>query len=183
LKTDQHPGRVKHHRHLGLVSMGLMFALVPLAVARASGAAATSSGSSGATVSAAPAATASTSLTLGQWKQNYEHDIGILADDVLVVVDDGKRAQVHVTTAKVKTTLKDCRRWRTDAAEAGAAAPPIPMASAQRAWTSMIGASSQAAAQCVASLQRGSRGSATAFRRQLAEVEKDEAALVGYLNG
>jgi hypothetical protein len=159
-----------------------MFGLAPLVVAATSGAAAASSDSSRASMSAAPAATASTNLTLGQWKQSYEHDIGILADDVLVVVDDGKRAQAHVSNAKVKTTLKDCRQWRTDAATARSAAPPIPMAPAQRAWTSMIGASSEAAAQCVASLQRGSHGSATAFRRQLAVVEKDEAALVSYLD-
>jgi hypothetical protein len=129
----------------------------------------------------APAATASTNLTLGQWKQHYEHDIGILADDVLVVVDDGKRAQTHVTTAKVKTTLKDCRQWSTDAAIARTAAPPIPMAAAQRAWSSMIGASARAAAQCVASLQSGS-GNPKNFRKQLALVEKDEAALVSDLN-
>jgi hypothetical protein len=182
LKTDQDPGRVQRLRHLGLVAVGLMFGLTPLVVAASGGAAAASSASSRATMSAAPAATGSTNLTLGQWKQNYEHDIGILADDVLVVVDDGKKAQVHVTTAKVKTTLKDCRQWGTDAAMARSAAPPIPMPAAQRAWTSMIGASSRAASQCVASLQMGSRGSAKDFRKQLAVVEKDEAALVGYLN-
>jgi hypothetical protein len=164
---------------------GILLGLAPLLVANPSvGAAAASSDSRTATLSATPAAitTASAHLTLGQWKQSYEHDIGILADDVLVVVDDGKRAQSHVTTAKVKTTLKDCRQWATDAAMARSAAPPIPMASAQRAWASMIGASSRAAAQCVASLQTGA-GGAKNFRRQLALVEKDEATLVSDLNG
>lgn len=165
---------------------GIALGLAPLVVAATiSGAATTSSGSRTATSAGAAtrgAATASTHLTLSQWKQSYEHDIGILADDVLVVVDDGKRAQTHVTTAKVKTTLKDCRRWATDAAMARSAAPPIPMASAQRAWASMIGASSRAAAQCVASLQTGA-GGAKNFRQQLALVEKDEATLVNDLNG
>ena len=164
---------------------GFLLGLAPLAVANPSvGAAAASSGSRTATMSATPAAitTASAHLTLGQWKQSYEHDIGILADDVLVVVDDGKRAQTHVTTAKVKTTLKDCRQWATDASMARSAAPPIPMASAQRAWASMIGASSRAAAQCVASLQTGA-GGAKNFRKQLALVEKNEATLVSDLNG
>ena len=132
--------------------------------------------------SAPAAVVAASHLTLDKWKQGYEHDIGILADDVLVVVDDGKRAQTHVTRAKVKTTLKDCRQWATDATMARSAAPPIPMASAQRAWTSMIGASSRAASECVTSLQTGS-GNAKDFRKQLALVEKDEATLVSDLNG
>jgi hypothetical protein len=34
------------------------------------------------------------------------------------VVNDGKRAQAHVTTAKVKTTLNDCRQWDRDATTA-----------------------------------------------------------------
>jgi hypothetical protein len=133
-------------------------------------------------MSAPAAVTVSTHLTVTQWKQSYEHDIGILADDVLVVVDDGKRAQTHVTKAKVKTTLKDCRQWATDAGIARSAAPPIPMASAQRAWTSMIGASARAATECATSLQTGS-GNAKDFRKQLALVQKDEATLVSDLNG
>ena len=182
MKTDRRAGRVRRQKLFGLVFTGLVLGLAPVVGDAAAGAAPTRSGSSAATMSAAPAATASAGLTLGQWKQRYEHDIGILADDVLVVVDDGKRAQVHVTSAKVNTTLKDCRRWGADATMARSAAPPIPMPVAQKAWMSMIGASSRAAAQCVASLHRGSRGSATDFRKQLAVVEKDEAALVGYLN-
>jgi hypothetical protein len=182
--TDRRPGRVRRFPGLWLVGTGLLVSLAPLVSAAPSGAATTSSGSRTATTSAAlPAtATASTHLTLGQWKQSYEHDVGILADDVLVVVDDGKRAQTHITTAKVKTTLKDCRQWATDAAMARSAAPPIPMASAQRAWASMIGASSRAATQCVASLQTGA-GGAKNFRTQLALVEKDEATLVSDLHG
>ena len=128
-------------------------------------------------------AAAKTDLTLAQWKQQYEHDVGIIADDVLLVVDDGKRAQTHVTRAKVKTTLQDCRKWSTDAAIAPRAAPPIPLAAAQRAWTSMLRASALASADCVAALQRGSRSSATQFRKQLAIVERNEATLVKLLNG
>jgi hypothetical protein len=184
LHADKRPGRDRRRWCLGLLCTGLGLGLAPLVVAAPpSGAATTSSGSRTATsAGAAATVTASTHLTLTQWKQSYEHDIGILADDVLVVVDDGKRAQTHVTTAKVKTTLKDCRQWATDAALARSAAPPIPMASAQRAWASMIGASSRAAAQCVASLQTGA-GGAKNFRKQLALVEKDEATLVSDLNG
>jgi hypothetical protein len=173
--TNRRPdGQVVRRPGLWLVCTGLLVGLAPIVGGPSSGAATTGSGSS--------TATASTNLTLDQWKQHYEHDIGILADDVLVVVDDGKRAQTHVTTAKVKLTLKDCRQWSTDAAIARTAAPPIPMAAAQRAWTSMIGASARAAAQCVASLQTGA-GNPKNFRKQLALVEKDEAALVSDLNG
>jgi hypothetical protein len=185
LKTGRQPAQVRRRWCTGLACTGILFGLAPVVVAHPSvGGLMASSGSPTATMSAAPVATATTSahLTLGQWKQSYEHDIGILADDVLVVVDDGKRAQTHVTTAKVKTTLKDCRQWATDATMARSAAPPIPMASAQRAWVSMIGASSRAAAQCVASLQSGA-GGAKNFRKQLAIVEKDEATLVSDLNG
>jgi hypothetical protein len=126
--------------------------------------------------------TTSSTLTLTQWKHQYERDIGILADDVLVVVDDGKRAQTHLTKAKVRTTVNDCRQWASDAAEARTAAPPIPLAVAQRAWKSMIGASSRAANDCLSSLQRGSRSSAKDFQKQLALVERDEATLVSTLN-
>ena len=125
---------------------------------------------------------AASQLTLAQWKQHYEHDVGILADDTLVVVDDGKRAQKHITKAKVKTTLKDCRQWATDATTARSAAPPIPLTSAQRAWTSMIAASYRAASECTTALQTGS-GNPKDFRKQLALVEKNEAALVHELNG
>jgi hypothetical protein len=180
--TERRPGRVRRYQCHALVFTGLLLGLAPVFGDPASGATTTGSGSGAPTMSASPAATATTDLTLDQWKQNYEHDIGILADDVLVVVDDGKRAQTHVTTAKVKTTLKDCRQWATDAAMARSAAPPIPMASVQSAWASMIGASSRAAAQCVASLQTGA-GGAKNFRTQLALVEKDEATLVSDLHG
>ncbi len=182
--TDRPPGRTLRHRCLGVVCTGMLFGLAPLVVGGpGSAAAASPPWSSIWTAATAPdAQTASTTLTLDQWKQSYEHDIGILADDVLVVVDDGKRAQTHVTTAKVRTTLKDCRQWGTDATKARSAAPPIPLAAAQRAWTSMINASSLASAECVASLQRGSRASAKDFRKQLAVVEKDEASLVHSLN-
>ena len=96
---------------------------------------------------------------------------------MLVVVDDGKRAQSHETTAKVKTTVSDCRTWASDAGQARTAAPPIPMAGAQRAWTSMIGASARAASDCLAALQHGSRRSAKDFQKQLKTVEQDEVTL------
>ena len=130
------------------------------------------------------ASTSSTAaLTLDQWKQRYEHDVGILADDVLVVVDDGKRAQHHDTAGKVKTTVNDCRTWASDAGQARTAAPPIPMAGAERAWTSMIGSSAHAASDCLASLQHGSRRSAKDFQKQLKIVEQDEVTLTHDLNG
>lgn len=190
VQADGPPGRVRRRWNLALMCTGIALGLAPPVVAAPISGAATASSDSrtpptsaaAASAAALAAATVSTPLSLSQWKQSYEHDIGILADDVLVVVDDGKRAQTHVTTAKVKTTLKDCRQWATDAAMARSAAPPIPMASAQRAWVSMIRASSRAAAQCVASLQTGA-GGAKNFRKQLALVEKDEATLVGDLNG
>jgi hypothetical protein len=83
----------------------------------------------------------------------------------------------------VKTTLNDCRTWASDAAQARTAAPPIPMADAERAWKSMIGASSRAALDCLAALQRGSRRSAKDFQKQLKIVERDEVTLNRDLNG
>jgi hypothetical protein len=180
--TERRAGRVRRLPGRWLVSTGVLLGLAPLAAVSPTGAAMAGSGSSTGTKSAPVVVVAANHLTLDQWKRGYEHDIGILADDVLVVVDDGKRAQTHVTTAKVKTTLKDCRQWATDAATARSAAPPIPMASAQRAWSSMIGGSGRAASECVTSLQTGS-GNAKDFRKQLALVEKDEATLVSDLNG
>jgi hypothetical protein len=129
------------------------------------------------------AATPSTTLTLGQWKQHYEQDVGVLADDVLVVVDDGKRAVKHDTKAKVKTTVNDCRTWASDARQARTAAPPIPMAEAERAWTSMIGASARAASDCLAALLHGSRRSAKDFQKQVKVVHTDEVTLNRDLNG
>ena len=181
--VDRRPARVRRKPSLLPACTGLLLGLAPLVGAPATSAATTSSESTTADIRAPVAVAAATHLTLGQWKQSYEHDVGILAGDVLVVVDDGKRAQTHITMAKVRTTLKDCHKWATDAAMARTAAPPIPMAAAERSWTSMIGASSWAAAQCVLSLQTGSAGGAKTFRKQLALVEKDEAALVSELNG
>jgi hypothetical protein len=164
-----------------VVCAGLLLGLAPVVGASSSGAAVRSTGST--TTSTLASAAAKTTLTLDQWKQQYERDIGILADDTLLVVDDGKRAQTHVTKAKVRTTLQDCRKWSKDAAIAPTAAPPIPLPAAERAWTSMMRASALASADCVAALQRGSRSSATQFRKQLAIVEKSEATLVKLLNG
>jgi hypothetical protein len=177
--TDRGPDCRHHHPGFALVCAGLILGLAPIAGAFPSGASTTASGSSSHTV----AASETTDLTLAQWKQSYEHDVGILADDVLVVVDDGKRAQTHVTAAKVKTTVKDCRTWASDAAQARTAAPPIPLAGAEKAWKSMMGASALAAADCLASLQQGSRRSAKDFQKQLKVVEKDEVTLTGDLNG
>ena len=130
-----------------------------------------------------PGSTSSTvPLTLAQWDQRYEHDVGILADDVLVVVDDGKRFQHHNTKAKVKTTLNDCRTWSSDAGQARTAAPPIPMADAERVWTSMIGASARASSDCLAALKRGSLRSAREFQPQLRIIKQDEVLLNFYLN-
>jgi hypothetical protein len=145
--------------------------------------AATAASTSNEPVAKVVAATSSAALTLDQWKQRYEHDIGILADDILVVVDDGKRAQRHDTTAKVKTTISDCRTWASDAGQARTAAPPIPMADAERAWTTMINASAHAASDCLAALQHGSRRSAKDFQKQLKIVKQEEVSLNHDLNG
>ena len=119
-------GPLRRHRFLGLVCVGVIIGLAPVVGALPVGAASTTSSSGPPPVTAAPATTTTTDLTLALWEQRDEHDIGILADDVLVVVDDGKRAQTHVTKAKVKTTVNDCRTWASDAAQARTAAPPIP---------------------------------------------------------
>jgi hypothetical protein len=179
-----HGGPLGHRWRLGLAGTAVIVALgiVPIAAA---GAAPTASGSGRPTAAAPVAATASgsTDLTLAVWRQRYEHDVGILADDVLVVVDDGKRAQSHVTTAKVKTTVSNCRTWASDAMKARTAAPPIPVAGAERAWRSMIGASALAAADCLATLQQGSRRDAADFQKRLKVVENDEVTLTSDLNG
>jgi hypothetical protein len=47
----------------------------------------------------------------------------------------------------------------------------------------MMGASALAAADCLASLQQGSRRSAKDFQKQLQVVEKDEVTLTSDLNG
>ncbi|HEY6473217.1 MAG TPA: hypothetical protein VIY26_10025 [Acidimicrobiales bacterium] len=169
------PGRWQ----LLLVGAGVTFGVAPFLGARPTGAstAAPTTAASYRPGSNEDSAATTTALTLEQWKQRYEHDIGILADDVLVVVDDGKRAQNHTTTAKVRTTLRDCRTWASDAGQARTAAPPIPLAVAERAWTNMIGASSTAASDCLSALQHGSRHAANDFRKQLQTVENDEAAL------
>jgi hypothetical protein len=182
--TERKPGRSRRRPGLWQVSFGVLLGVAPFgAFASGASGAATSNAPSGTSGTSAPVAVAAASqLTLDQWKQKYEHDVGVLADDVLVVVDDGKRARTHVTKAEVKTTVKDCRQWGTDATTARSAAPPIPLASAQRAWTSMIAASFRAASECVTSLQTGS-GNPKDFRKQLALVERDEAALVSDLNG
>jgi hypothetical protein len=182
VKTGHQLGRNTRHQHLRLTVIGVLFGLAPVFAVASSAA---GSNPPTATSVSTPTATdtASTTLTLDQWKQRYEHDIGILADDVLLVVDDGKRARAHDTAAKVKLTLKDCRQWGRDAATARTAAPPIPQAAAQRAWVSMIGASSRAAYDCVASLTRGSRASAKDFPKQVVVVNRDEAILVRTFNG
>jgi hypothetical protein len=181
--THGRPRRGWRYQGLALALTGLILGLAPVVGDAPSGAAMASPDSAGPSAETSAAATANADLTLGQWKQRYEHDIGILADDLLVVVDDGKRAQKHDTAAKVKTTLQDCRQWGKDATIAPTAAPPIPMAAAERAWTSMMRASALAAAQCVAALQKRSLTAARNFRKQLAIAEKDEATLVRLLSG
>jgi hypothetical protein len=167
---------------LSLLCVGVSIGLVSFAGIFPTGASTTATTSNQPNANVASAGSTA-ALTLDQWKQRYEPDVGVLADDVLVVVDDGKRAQHHDTKAKVKTTLKDCRTWASDAGQARTAAPPIPMASAERAWTSMIGASAHAASDCLAALQHGSRRSAKDFQKQLKIVEQDEVTLNHELNG
>ena len=180
--ADRSPVRFRGHLDLVVAGAGMVFGLAQFVGTLPAGASTTAATSSQPTVQVASAASTAR-LTLDQWKQRYEHDVGILADDVLVVVDDGKRAQSHETTAKVKTTVNDCRTWASDAGQARTAAPPIPVAGVERAWTSMIGASAHAASDCLAALQHGSRRSAKDFQKQLKVVEQDELTLTRDLNG
>jgi hypothetical protein len=176
-------GPLRGHRFLGLVCVGVIVGLAPVVGALPVGAASTTSSSGLPPVDTSSTASASTGLTLTVWEQRYEHDIGTLADDVLVVVDDGKRAQTHVTKAKVKTTVNDCRTWASDAAQARTAAPPIPMAGAERAWTSMIGTSALGAADCLAALQHGSRRAAKDFQKRVQIMQQDESILTRDFGG
>ena len=173
----------RRHRWLGPVCAGLILGLAPSIGSLPVGAASTTSNSGSPAVNASSATTTTTELTLNLWEQHYEHDIGILADDVLVVVDDGKRAQRHVTKAEVKTTINDCRTWASDAGKARTAAPPIPMAGAEQAWTSMIGTSALGAADCLAALQHGSRRAAKDFQKRVQIMQQDEASLNSDLGG
>jgi hypothetical protein len=174
--ADRSRAAFRRRRNLTLTGAGVILGLAQLVVTTSAGAA-TSTATSGEPIVQLVAATSSTALTLDEWKQRYEHDVGILADDVLVVVDDGKRAQHNDTTAKVGTTVSDCRTWASDALQARTAAPPIPMADAERAWMTMIKASAHAASDCLAALQHGSRRSAKDFQKQLKIVEQDEVTL------
>ena len=180
--VDRNPAAFWRRCKLTLACAGVILGLAQFLGILPTGAATTAATSSEPTVKLV-AATSSSTLTLDEWKQRYEHDVGILADDILVVVDDGKRAQSHDTTAKVKTTVNNCRTWASDARQARTAAPPIPMADAERAWTTMIAASGHAASDCLAALQHGSRRSAKDFQKQLKIVEQDEVTLNRDLNG
>lgn len=149
-----------------------------LGVGPAAGGAATTPSSS-----APPAATgSSTSIPSAVlvWARTYEHNIGILADDTLVVVDDGK-GSAHPTKKQVSTTIKDCQQWGRDATQAARVTPPIPEAPAQQAWSGMISASLRASLDCTTALLRGSLSSARDFVRQLKLVQNAEAALTVYL--
>ena len=172
----------RRRRFLGPACAAVIFVLAPVVGSLPVGAASTTPSPSPPAVSV-PSATTTTELTLALWEQRYERDIGILADDVLVVVDDGKRAQHHVTKAKVKTTVNDCRTWSSDAAKARTAAPPIPMAEAEQAWTSMVGTSALGSADCLAALQHGSRPAAKDFQKRVQIMQNDEAILTRDLGG
>ena len=90
--ADRSPVRFRGHWDLVVAGAGMVFGLAQFVGTLPAGASTTTATSSQPTVQVASAASTAR-LTLDQWKQRYEHDIGILADDVLVVVDDGKRAQ------------------------------------------------------------------------------------------
>jgi hypothetical protein len=180
--ADRSPAAFRRRRNLTLAGAGVILGLAQFVATPPTGAA-TTAAMSGQPFVELVATTSTTVLTLDQWKQRYEHDVGILADDVLVVVSDGKRAQHHDTKAKVRTTIKDCGTWASDAGQARTAAPPIPVAEADRAWTTMINASARAASDCLAALKHGSRRSAKDFQKQLKIVNNDEVILNRDLNG
>jgi hypothetical protein len=173
---------VRRHRFVGPLCAGVILGLAPF-VGSLPVTGSTPSNVGPPAANASAATTTTTGLTLGLWEQRYEHDIGILADDVLVVVDDGKRAQNHLTKAQVKLTIKDCRTWASDAGKARTAAPPIPIADAEQAWTNMITTSALGGADCLAALLHGSRGAAKDFQKRVRIMQKDEATLNSDLGG
>jgi len=175
--AERYVDPLRRHWFLGLICAGVILGLAPAVGALPVGASSTTSSSGPPAVNASSATTTTAQLTLALWEQRYEHDIGILADDVLVVVDDGKHAQHHLTKAKVETTVNDCRTWASDAVKARTAAPPIPMAGAEQAWTSMIGTSAHGAADCLAALQHGSRRAAKDFQKRVQLMQDDESIL------
>jgi hypothetical protein len=129
-----------------------------------------------------PSSTSTTArLTLAEWKQQFEPAVGQIADDALVVFDTGKKNARHPTKQKVKSELTSCRRWLNDAQELPDKVPPIPLASAEKVWESLIRASVAGSSDCVAALGNGSSSVVKDFHKQLAVVDADESRLVAEL--
>lgn len=133
-------------------------------------------GASGTTTTTAP-------LTLAQWKHSYEATIGKIADDALVIWDNGRKAANHPTTKKVSAVVSKCQQWHADAESAPKGVPPIPQTSAERSWTELISASLSASTACVTALQEGSKSAAKRFDKQMSLVNADEKALSSQLSG
>ncbi len=138
-----------------------------------------------ASVSGSNASTPTTTapLTLAEWKQQFEPAIGQIADDALVVFDTGKKNARHPTKQKVKSELASCRRWLSDAQQLPDTVPPIPLASAEKVWQSLIRASVAGSSDCVAALGNGSSSVVKDFHKQLVAVDADENRLVAELGG
>jgi hypothetical protein len=137
---------------------------------------------------ASPTTIATTApMTLAQWKQQYEQVIGVLADDALVVVSDGKPSKTRLSkskeAAKVKQTVADCTKWHKDALQAPGMAPPVPSAPVQKNWTALMTASTAASADCLTAFHTGSKSAATKFRHQLYLINQDEGLLTAELGG
>lgn len=157
-----------------LLAISAAAALLAAVAVQASAAAAAKAGSP----SSAPSTTTTRPLTLAAWKAQYESAIGEIADDVLVVVDTGVANAKHPTKKKVEATISDCDKWHSDAATIPAEVPPIPLASAEKAWKRLIAASLSASSDCTGALGSGSEAGVKAFHEQLAIVDGAERQLV-----
>ncbi len=134
-----------------------------------------------AATSTTPSTTTSSPLTLVEWKDHYEPAIGEIADDVDLVVATGRKDAEHPTKKEARAIASACRTWHDDAETLPAEVPPIPMASAEKTWESLIAASLSGSSDCTAVLQRDSTSVVKDFHKELALVDADESRLVDEL--
>jgi hypothetical protein len=139
---------------------------------------------------AGAASTASTTTTTNSassaiktWRTKYGlHSIGVIADDVLLVVDTGIRDAKHPSKKSVNDALSHCRQLLTDSKQVPSQVPPIPSAAAQKTWLNLINSSIATSSACVTALQSGSSKAAKSFVRNLRKVELYERRLTRQLS-
>jgi hypothetical protein len=127
---------------------------------------------------ASSATTTSSTLTLAQWKTQYEPAVGQIADDVDVVVKTGVKDAKHPTKKEAKSMVAACQTWHADAVKLPVEVPPIPVATAEKMWQQLVTASLSGSADCTAALQHGVTSVTKDFRKQLVRVRSAEQGLI-----